>query len=161
MPEFTFADFAAAPVNNPNAVISNVDVVRNRAALRMAGAAANQSAAASLKAQLMNNENNQSAAAALKAQLLNNDSDQNTTSATNDTPADDTMMGEERGTKRKADNDLEAGDEEDEQVDDDMPDTAEGTDLVAQGKAILEKVAADKKAKDDAAMEREPDDAVR
>ncbi|KAI8331148.1 XRN 5'-3' exonuclease N-terminus-domain-containing protein [Chlamydoabsidia padenii] len=164
VPEFTFADFAAAPVNDPNAVISNVDVVRNRAALRMAGnqsSTSNQSAAAALKAQLMNNGDNpsaanQSVAATLKAQLMNNS---NGSDSTEKSPSAD-AMGEDRGTKRKADEDLENDEDEDDQ-DEDMPNTAEETDLVARGKAILEKVAADKKAKNDAALEREPDDAVR
>ncbi|ORZ21137.1 hypothetical protein BCR42DRAFT_187872 [Absidia repens] len=136
MPQFTFADLSAAPVNDPNAGMSNVDVVRNRAALRMAG---NQSAA------------NQSAAASLKAQLMNGGDDQ----VTSGEPSSSS-----RGTKRKAEDEPENG-TADGDDDEDAPDNVEDTDLVAQGKAILEKVEADKKAKDDAAREREPDDAVR
>ncbi|KAI8086297.1 XRN 5'-3' exonuclease N-terminus-domain-containing protein [Halteromyces radiatus] len=133
-PEFTFADLAAAPVNDPNAGISNVDVVRNRAALRMAA--------------------NQSAAAALKAQLMDEGGDENKSTTSME-------QEETRGTKRKAEEDVDEEEQAGEEDDDVGPDSAEGTDLVARGKAILEKVAADKKAKEEAAREREPDDAVR
>ncbi|KAI7854039.1 XRN 5'-3' exonuclease N-terminus-domain-containing protein [Circinella umbellata] len=91
---------------------------------------------------------NQSAAAALKAELMGGGSNEPT----------DT---DERGTKRKAseiEDDIEDVEEEDE---DDAPSKAEEIDLEAKGKAILNKVATDKKAADQAAREREPDDAVR
>ncbi|CAO3646971.1 unnamed protein product [Cunninghamella echinulata] len=158
-PQFTFADLAAAPVNDPNAGISNIDVVRNRAALRMA---ANQSVASQLKAQLITNEED-------------NVTDSTSTSGVEEdtTATDTTMETEERGIKRKAEEDLEdIGDDNQESANDkddsiietddfDEPDNAEETDLVAKGKAILAKVSADKKAKEDAAREREPEDAVR
>jgi 5'-3' exoribonuclease 2 len=133
-PEFTFAEMTAAPVNDPNAQISNSDLVANRAALRMA---------------------NISAAAALKAELSG-------------TPT--------AGAKRKAEDDLEQEVEEEEdkektekneEEEANKMDTTEDKpletieDRVTAGKAIMDKVAADKKAKEDAAREREPNDDVR
>lgn len=118
----------AAPVNNPNAAMTNREVVANRAELRLA---------------------NLSAAAALKAQM-NESSEQ-----------EPPMV--QKGTKRTAE---EAGvddtndeeNEEDASITEDEPDTF---DPVEAGKAILKRVADEKKQKDDAAREREPDDEVR
>ncbi|KAL0073172.1 XRN 5'-3' exonuclease N-terminus-domain-containing protein [Phycomyces blakesleeanus] len=153
-----FGEMTAVPVNNPNSGMSNSDVVANRADIRMA----NQNA---------------SAAAALRAQLLGTPVSNETveTPTTLDTPVEsddkttDTEIANdaERGIKRKADEveGAEATIEDtildiDEDIDD-GPANAEETDLEAVGKAILEKVASDKKAAEDAAREREPDDAVR
>lgn len=136
-----FGAMTAMPVNQFNSGISNSAVVSNRSALRT---------------------ENQSAAAALKAELMGVDSNEAT-----DVPQEPSAPevpenedGDERGIKRKA-SEIEDGDEDVEEEEEDAPSQTEETDLEAKGKAILDKVATDKKAADQAAREREPDDAVR
>ncbi|CEG79728.1 hypothetical protein RMATCC62417_14157 [Rhizopus microsporus] len=93
---------------------------------------------------------NLSAAAALKAQLAG---------AAEDVAQAPPM--EQKGVKRKAD---EIEEEEEDSVisdDDDEPETYDPVDPVEAGKAILKKFADEKKEKEIAAREREPDDAVR
>ncbi|KAI8367638.1 XRN 5'-3' exonuclease N-terminus-domain-containing protein [Radiomyces spectabilis] len=139
----SFAEMTAAPVNDPSAGMTNSEIVANRASLRMA----NEQAASALKAQLLGATSSEPTSSEAPEQVDTSMSDATVTS----------------GHKRKAD-EAEIDDEDTDQVnedDDDAPDTAEGTDLEAAGKAILDRVAADKKAHDDAAREREPDDAVR
>lgn len=97
---------------------------------------------------------NLSAAAALRAELMKGFED--TGSKELSVPGDKP----ERGVKRKAE-EVEEDEEEDDSIVPDGPDNAEDLDLEARGKAILERVAADKKKAQDAAREREPDDAVR
>ena len=119
----------AVPVQSyNNQGMSNSAVVENRAALRTE----NQSAAASLKAELMGSSDAQ-------------------VPSMNDAP---------HGVKRKAEEQL-APETEEEEEEEEGPATAEEQDLEAAGRAILEKAAADKKAAETAAREREPDDAVR
>lgn len=134
----TFGDNTAVPVHDPNAGMSNHDVVANRAALRMA---------------------NQSAAAALKAQLMGGDEGEP------DTQMEGDASEPTRGTKRKADELEEEGSnpEDAEGLDDTEAESTanEEPDNEAAGRAILARVAAEKKAKEDAAQEREPDDEVR
>ncbi|KAI8139409.1 XRN 5'-3' exonuclease N-terminus-domain-containing protein [Fennellomyces sp. T-0311] len=130
-----FGAMTAMPISQYNQGVSNSAVVSNRSALRT---------------------QNQSAAAALKAELMGS-SGQPDTDMTRES-LDMAEVPEERGMKRKA---SEIEEEEANDNDDDGPATAEDTDLEAKGKAILEKVAADKKAADQAARDREPDDAVR
>lgn len=128
-----FGDMTAAPVSNPNAVMSNRDVVANRAELRMA----NISAAAALRAELSGE----------KPPVVAATSEQ-----------------EVKGTKRKADELEEEEEEEEENDDEDQTDNMEDTsesDADAAGKAILKRVADEKKAKDEAARQREPEDEVR
>lgn len=124
----------AAPVNDPNAVMSNRDVVANRAAIRLA---------------------NISAAAALKAELSGVPPPVATVEEVEEV---------ERiaGVKRKADA-IEGDDDETKDAvfgiiekDDEPVETAEAT-----AKAILKRVEDEKKAKDEAARQREPDDEVR
>ena len=137
-----FGAMTAMPVNQFSSGISNSAVVANRSALRT---------------------ENKSAAAALKAELMGVDSNEAT-----DVPQEPSAPevpenedGDERGIKRKA-SEIEDGDEDvEEEEEDDAPSQTEETDLEAKGKAILDKVAMDKKAADQAAREREPDDAVR
>ncbi|CDS06355.1 hypothetical protein LRAMOSA08883 [Lichtheimia ramosa] len=128
-----FGAMTAVPVQSyNNQGMSNSAVVENRAALRTE----NQSAAASLKAELMGSSDAQ-------------------VPSMNDVP---------HGVKRKAEEELapETGeDDDDDEEEDEGPATAEDIDLEAAGRAILEKAAADKKAAETAAREREPDDAVR
>lgn len=128
-----FGAMTAVPVQSyNNQGMSNSAVVENRAALRTE----NQSAAASLKAELMGSSDAQ-------------------VPSMNDAP---------HGVKRKAEEELapETGeDDDDDEEEDEGPATAEDIDLEAAGRAILEKAAADKKAAETAAREREPDDAVR
>lgn len=124
----SFAVMTAAPVNNPNAAMTNREVVANRAELRLA----NLSAAAALKAQM--NESSEQAPPMVQ-----------------------------KGTKRTAeeagvDDDNDGENDEDSSITEDEPDTF---DPVEAGKAILKRVADEKKQKDDAAREREPDDEVR
>ncbi|RCH88504.1 5'-3' exoribonuclease 2, partial [Rhizopus stolonifer] len=129
-----FGDMTAAPVNNPNAGMSNADVVANRAQIRLA---------------------NINAAAALRAELSGNPP-----------PVD---ASEKQTTKRKRDEaELdEEEEEEDDDDDDDMEDESESdaftsaSDAEAAGKAILKRVADEKKEKEEAARQREPDDEVR
>lgn len=132
-----FAALSAAPVNDPDAGMSNSDVATNRAAFRMA---------------------NQNAAAALKAELLS-------ASSSTETTEEMSVEVSQRGTKRKAsevdEDEEDVEEEDDEDIDEDAPDNVEDTDLEAAGRAILAKAAAAKKAADDAAREREPEDAVR
>ena len=131
----TFGDNTAVPVHAPNEGMSNHDVVANRASLRMA---------------------NLSAAAALKAEIMGNAS----------TEPDSQMEGadqseEKRGIKRKAD-EVEEDDsnpEEDEVEAYETP--TDEPDNEAAGREILARAAAEKKAKEDAAQAREPDDEVR
>ncbi|KAI9310679.1 XRN 5'-3' exonuclease N-terminus-domain-containing protein [Dichotomocladium elegans] len=134
---YDFAALTAAPVVNYDTTgISNSVVVENRAALRT---------------------ENFSAAQSLKAMLMVADTG---SSSINDSSEDQKQP---RGTKRAAEDEANA-DEGDDATDDnveDGPDTVEEMDLEAAGRSILEKAAADKKAKEDAAREREPDDAVR
>lgn len=94
---------------------------------------------------------NLSAAAALKAQL---------TGAAEDVAQAPPM--EQKGVKRKAD-EIEEEEEGDSVIseDDDEPETYDPVDPVEAGKAILKKFADEKKEKEVAAREREPDDAVR
>lgn len=128
-----FGAMTAVPVQSyNNQGMSNSAVVENRAALRTE----NQNAAASLKAELMGS------------------SDAQVPSMNDDAP---------HGVKRKAEEELapETGEEEEEEEEDEGPATAEDIDLEAAGRAILEKAKADKKAAEDAARQREPDDAVR
>ena len=130
-----FGAMTAMPIGQYNQGVSNSAVVSNRSALRT---------------------QNQSAAAALRAELMGGSAPQDTTMSreSSDNTAE---VPEERGTKRKA-SEIEEGEDD---VEDDGPATAEDTDLEAKGRAILEKVAKDKKAADQAARDREPDDAVR
>ncbi|CAM0137158.1 5'-3' exoribonuclease 2 [Umbelopsis sp. WA50703] len=90
---------------------------------------------------------NQSAAAALKAEIMGTAQDGETA----DEPGP-------HGTKRKADELDEAEAEADQE---DANDESDEPDNEAAGRAILARVAAEKKAKDDAAQAREPDDEVR
>ncbi len=120
-----FGDMTAAPVNNPNAVMSNVDVVANRAELRLA---------------------NINAAAALKAELSGLPP-----------PVAETGV---KGTKRKAD-EIEDEDEEEEEPMNEDESTPSEEDAETTAKAILKRVEDEKKAKDDAARAREPEDEVR
>lgn len=100
---------------------------------------------------------NLSAAAALRAELMKGFED-----AGNPDLRVPEEKQTERGVKRKA---SEFEEDEEEEEDDslvpDGPDNAEDLDLEAKAKAILQRVAADKKKAEDAAREREPDDAVR
>lgn len=131
-----FGDMTAAPVNNPNAVMSNRDVVANRAELRMA---------------------NINAAAALKAELSGLPPPPPVAAATG-----------EKGTKRKAD-EIEEEDEEeeeeeveyDEEEEEGSDEPMSESDAEAAGKAILKRVDDEKKAKEEAQRQREPDDEVR
>ncbi|KAI9273038.1 XRN 5'-3' exonuclease N-terminus-domain-containing protein, partial [Phascolomyces articulosus] len=134
-----FGAMTAMPVNQFKSGISNSAVVSNRSALRTE----NQSAAAALRAELMGGETDN------KAEMETEPSSEAAKVPEN---------GQERGTKRKA-SDIEEDEDEDEE--EDAPSQTEETDLEAKGKAILEKHAADKKAADQAARDREPDDAVR
>lgn len=138
-----FGDMTAAPVNNPSAGMSNVDIVANRAQIRMA---------------------NINAAAALKAELSGN-------------PAPEPAATEEmqsKGTKRKLEDDdeQEQEEEEDEEYqdyendveDDEIMDSENPfsqAEAEAQGRAILKRVQDEKKEKEDAARQREPEDEVR
>ncbi|KAI8979769.1 XRN 5'-3' exonuclease N-terminus-domain-containing protein [Mycotypha africana] len=126
-----FGAMTAAPVSNPNAGMSNMDVVANRAEIRMA---------------------NINAAQALKAELMGN-----------------TATSTEGGVKRKHD-EVESGNDEEEdrgneeafdQDDDDAIDEDSESDLEAQGKAILQRVAQEKKDKEEATHQRTPEDEVR
>lgn len=122
-----FGDMTAAPVNDPNAVMSNRDIVANRAEIRLA---------------------NINAAAALKAELSG-------------VPPPAPVTEQVAGVKRKAD-EIEDEDEIEDAVfdiideDDEPVETAEAT-----AKAILKRVEDEKKAKDEVARQREPDDEVR
>jgi hypothetical protein len=128
----SFADMTAVPVNAPHSGMSNHDVVESLRAKRTA---------------------NQSAAAALKAEIMGNPSTESDTQMQDD-------GSEPKGTKRKAD---EVEDEDEiNQEDTEAESTAnEEPDNEAAGRAILARVAADKKAKEDAAQAKEPDDEVR
>ncbi|KAI9252786.1 XRN 5'-3' exonuclease N-terminus-domain-containing protein [Helicostylum pulchrum] len=136
-----FGEMTAAPVNNPNAVMSNRDIVANRAELRMA---------------------NLSAAAALKAELSGIPP-----------PAAPTSE-ETAGVKRKADELEEEKEEVEEEVleEDDEPEDAmygiiekdtekDIAQAESDAKAILKRADDEKKAKDEAARQREPEDEVR
>ncbi|KAI7907648.1 XRN 5'-3' exonuclease N-terminus-domain-containing protein [Cokeromyces recurvatus] len=146
-----FGDLTAAPVNNPNAAMSNADVIANRAEIRLA---------------------NINAAAALKAELLGVPPPVATSSSNED----------QKGTKRKLEdeeeeavvnddmgnNEEEEANDDDDDDDDDMDDDEEDNeqtssilDAEAQGKAILKRIADEKKEKEEAARQREPEDEVR
>lgn len=138
-----FGDMTAAPVYNPNAAMSNVDIVANRAEIRIA---------------------NINAAAALKAELSGNP-----------IPEPATEEIQEKGTKRKLEDEDEEEEEEKEKEDEDNKDennteTDESmetdtplseVDYAEKGKAILKRVQDEKKEKEEAARQREPDDEVR
>lgn len=130
-----FAEMTAAPVHDPNSGMSNKDIVANRAELRLA---------------------NINAAAALKAEFSG-------------APPPVVSTDEVIGKKRKIDEvEVEEEEEEDEEEIEDAPfgiiekdaemDAAEAE---STAKAILKRVEDEKKAKDDAARQREPDDEVR
>lgn len=91
---------------------------------------------------------NQSAAAALKAEIMGTTQEGQT--------ADESGQ---HGTKRKADDLEEVSAPEVDQEEEN--DESEEPDNEAAGREILARVAAEKKAKDDAAQAREPDDEVR
>ncbi|CAO3672096.1 unnamed protein product [Umbelopsis ramanniana] len=130
----SFADMTAVPVNAPHSGMSNHDVVESLRAKRTA---------------------NQSAAAALKAEIMGNPS------ADADTQMQDDGS-ESKGTKRKADEVEDEDEEESNQEDTEAESTVnEEPDNEAAGREILARVAAEKKAKEDAAQAREPDDEVR
>ncbi|KAF7729242.1 5'-3' exoribonuclease 2 [Apophysomyces ossiformis] len=159
-----FAEMTATAVTNYAGGMSNSEIVANRATLRTA----NMSAAAALKQQLASPTQpltleNMSAAASLKAELMGTSQEltlENMKAPETTNVLEYHMETETRGKKRT----IEEMGEEDETVDnddEDAPATAEDMDLEAAGKAILARVAADKKAAEEAAKEREPDDAVR
>lgn len=121
----TFADVTAAPVYDPNAGMSNVDVVANRAEIRLA---------------------NINAAAALKAEM------------TGIPPPVVAGTEQPHGVKRS----LEEVEAEEEEEEDNIEDDSEGpSDPEAQGKAILKRIQDEKKEKEEAARQREPEDEVR
>lgn len=126
-----FGDMTAAPVNDPNAGMSNAEIVANRAQIRLA---------------------NINAAAALRAQLSGEAPPVQTTEV------DDS---ETKGTKRKLDETDSVDDENEDEnsQEDDMDSTYE--DAEAQGKAILKRVADEKKQKEEEARNRVPGDEVR
>ncbi|KAI7892621.1 XRN 5'-3' exonuclease N-terminus-domain-containing protein [Mucor mucedo] len=125
-----FGDMTAAPVNDPNAVMSNRDVVANRAAIRIA---------------------NINAAAALKAEL----------SGAPPPVAITEEASEIAGVKRKVEEIEDAGEMEDVVSDIIEKDDEPVEDAETTAKAILKRVEDEKKAKDEAARQREPDDEVR
>jgi 5'-3' exoribonuclease 2 len=138
-----FGDMTAAPVHNPSAGMSNADIVANRAEIRLA---------------------NINAAAALKAELSGNPIPE---------PAAATEEMQSKGTKRKIEEDEEGEEQQEDEEDyqdednDDDDETMESetplseADAEAQGIAILKRVQVEKKEKEDAARQREPDDEVR
>jgi 5'-3' exoribonuclease 2 len=118
-----FGEMTAAPVYDPNAGMSNADVVANRAEIRLA---------------------NIKAAAALKAELSGN--------------PPPVATEQEHGIKRK----LEEVEDNEEDDDDDIEDDSESpSDAEARAKAILKRVQDEKKEKEEAARQREPEDEVR
>lgn len=132
-----FGDMTAAPVNNPNAVMSNRDVVANRAELRMA----NINAAAALKAEL----------SGLPPPVASTEGEKGTKRKA------DEIEEEEEDSSNKEES--AAGDEPMQDADKESTPVSEDPETVA--KAILKKAEEEKKAKEEAARQREPDDEVR
>lgn len=132
-----FGDMTAAPVNNPNAVMSNRDVVANRAELRMA----NINAAAALKAEL----------SGLPPPVASTEGEKGTKRKA------DEIEEEEEDNESK--DESAAADEPMQEADKESTPVSEDPETVA--KAILKKAEEEKKAKEEAARQREPDDEVR
>ncbi|KAI8985950.1 XRN 5'-3' exonuclease N-terminus-domain-containing protein [Pilobolus umbonatus] len=126
-----FGEMTAAPVNDPNAVMSNSEIVANRAQLRMA----NISAAAALKAQLTG------------ASVAPTEMEEDTVKGTK-RKADELEIDE--GTAEEAT-----------EADSANEDSASESTAYEVGQAILKRVAEEKKQKEDLARAREPDDEVR